>query len=271
MSSLAQRGGSHGMAHRPHGMKQDKLRIVFEDDLLVAIEKPAGLATIPGRGERDSALQALGRQLGLPVSGQADPRLRLVHRLDKETSGLLLLAKSLEAQRHLSHQFQNNTVEKQYLALVCGRPSAGGGEIDLPLGVDPLDKKRMAVVKKGRRALTIWRIEQAYRHGALLRIFPKTGKTHQIRVHLRAIGHPLMVDPLYNPTPRHQAGVYLSQYKRGYRPKPGEDERPLISRLTLHAERLRFIHPDGREMELICPPPKDFRAAVNSLAKYARA
>jgi 23S rRNA pseudouridine1911/1915/1917 synthase len=251
--------------------RDERLRILHEDDSVVAIEKPAGLATIPGRGETDSALEAIGRQLGLATSGQDDPRVRLVHRLDKETSGVLLFAKSLEAQRHMSHQFQNNTIEKEYLALVCGRMTEQEGMIDLPLAVDPYNKKRMAVVKKGRRALTLWRVEQAYRQGALLRVFPKTGKTHQIRVHLKAIGHPLMVDPVYNPTARERAGVWLSEFKRGYRAKAGEPERALIERLTLHAERLRFVHPDGRQIEVVCEPPKDFRSAVSALGKFARA
>lgn len=129
--------------------RQEQLRIILEDGLLVAVEKPAGLATIPGRGESDSVIQKLARQIGLPASGQADPRLRLVHRLDKETSGILLLAKTIDAQRWLSQQFQNNTIQKQYLALVSGKPSSNQGQIDLPLAVDPLNRKKMAIVKKG--------------------------------------------------------------------------------------------------------------------------
>jgi len=102
----------------------------------------------------------------------------------------------------------------------------------------------------------------------LLRVFPKTGKTHQIRVHLAHIDLPLLIDPLYNP--RAPGGLMLSQFKRDYRPSRGEEERPLISRLTLHAEKLRFEHPNGQRIELTAPLPKDFRAALNMLTKYAR-
>jgi len=111
----------------------------------VAVNKPAGLATIPGRGEEDSVLERLGRQIGLPSSGTSDPRVRVVHRLDKDTSGVLLFAKNVETQRHLSHQFQNNRVEKEYLALVCGRPGEREGEIDAALAPHPGAARRMAV------------------------------------------------------------------------------------------------------------------------------
>lgn len=253
-------------------MKRDpKLAILYEDDLLVAIDKPAGLAAIPGRAEVDSAVERIGRQLNLPSSGSNDPRIRLVHRLDKETSGVLLFAKSIDAQRHLSHQFQNNTVGKEYLALVAGRPTERDGEIELAIAVDPYNKKKMAVVKHGRMAKTVWEVSQGYRHAALLAVYPKTGKTHQIRVHLKAIGHPLLVDPLYNPTAPGEGGVWLSEFKRGYRPKADIEERPLIDRLTLHAHRLSFVHPDGRRIELESVPPKDFRSAVAALSRFASA
>jgi RluA family pseudouridine synthase len=244
------------------------LSILFDDPDLVAINKPAGLATIPGRAETTSAIEALGAQINLPSSGTVDPRVRLVHRLDKETSGVLLFAKNLPAQRHLSHQFQNNTIEKEYLALVAGRPKDDSGEIDAPLAPHPTSRIHMAVSKHGRRARTLWRIEQRFRDMALLRVFPKTGKTHQIRVHLAHIGLPLLIDPLYNP--RAAAGLLLSHFKRDYRPARDQDERPLIARLTLHAEKLRFEHPNTQRSELIAPIPKDLRAALNMLAKYAR-
>ncbi|HEV7299136.1 MAG TPA: RluA family pseudouridine synthase [Tepidisphaeraceae bacterium] len=247
------------------------LTILLDTPDFVAINKPAGLATIPGRAETDSVLERLGRQLNLPSTGTADPRLRVVHRLDKETSGVLLFAKHTEAQRHLSHQFQNNTIEKEYLALIAGRPDSDHGDIKAPLAVHPTDKKRMAVVKHGGRpARTEWRVEKAFRGFALLRVFPKTGKTHQIRVHLKHIGLPLAIDPLYN---RRATGVpddlFLSSFKKDYRPPRGHYERALICRLTLHAEKLRVVGMNGEPIEVVAPLPKDFGATINQMSRHA--
>ena len=248
------------------------LQILWQSDHLVAVLKPAGLATIPGRGEKDSVLEQLAALLALPRSGDADPRIRVVHRLDKETSGVLLFAKDKDAQRHLSHQFQNNTVEKEYLAICTGRPPANSGEIDGPLCVNPHAKTKMMISPAhGRPARTLWQVEETFGQYALLRVLPKTGKTHQIRVHLTSIGLPLAVDPLYNPPrPPASPGLYLSQFKRGYRRNAGEEERPLIERLTLHAEKLKFQNVDGESVELVAPVPKDFRATLNQLRRHGR-
>jgi 23S rRNA pseudouridine955/2504/2580 synthase/23S rRNA pseudouridine1911/1915/1917 synthase len=193
-----------------------------------------------------------------------------VHRLDKHTSGLLLFAKNLDAQRHLSHQFQNNLVQKEYLALIYGRPSTNEGEIEAALDRHPSSPQRMTVVRHGGlRAKTLWKLEESYRGYSLLRVFPKTGKTHQIRVHLKHAGLPLAIDPLYNPPPPDKpTGLFLSSFKRGYKQTSGETERPLIDRLTLHAERLKFLLPDGSTIELSAPLPKDFRATLNQLRRH---
>jgi 23S rRNA pseudouridine955/2504/2580 synthase/23S rRNA pseudouridine1911/1915/1917 synthase len=252
-------------------MAWESLVILFEDTDFVAVNKPARLATIPGRAERDSVLEQIGRQISLPSSGSVDPRIRVVHRLDKETSGVLLFAKNSAAQRFVSEQFQNNTTEKEYLALISGRPVESTGRIEADLAPHPSNNLRMAVVKHGGRpAVTEWKIEGKFRDYTLLRVFPKTGKTHQIRVHLKHIGLPLAIDHLYNaPAPGKPAGIFLSHFKRDYRPNAGQQERPLIDRLTLHAEKLRFTHPNGQKIEIIAPPPKDFRATINMLSRHS--
>ena len=247
------------------------LEILFNDPDLVAVNKPARLATIPGRVETDSVLQMIGRQLNLPSSGIDDPRIRVVHRLDKETSGVLLFAKTSAAQRHISHQFMNNTTAKEYLALVAGRPVENSGRIEADLAPHPNGSHRMAIVKHGGRpAVTEWIIEARFRDCTLLRVFPKTGKTHQIRVHLKYIGHPLLIDPLYNaPPPGTEPGLFLSTFKRHYKPKPGQQENSLIDRLTLHADRLMLDHPNGTRLTLHAPLHKDFRSAINVLSRHS--
>ena len=248
------------------------LDVLWETGDYVAVNKPAGLATIPGRDAGESVLQRLGEQIGLPSAGLTDPRLRVVHRLDQDTSGVLLFAKNRDAQRHVSEQFQNNQVEKQYLALVAGRPTEAEGEIDAALAPHPGAARRMAVVRHGGRpARTLWKLEELFRHYALIRCFPKTGKTHQIRVHLKHAGYPLAIDPVYHPpAPGASPGILLSTFKRGYRANAGETERPLIERLTLHAQRLTFSDRTGGVINLEAPLPKDLRAVLNMLRKYGK-
>jgi 23S rRNA pseudouridine955/2504/2580 synthase/23S rRNA pseudouridine1911/1915/1917 synthase len=207
----------------------------------------------------------------LAAAGSSDPRLRVVHRLDKPTSGVLLFAKEIAAQRHLSHQFQNNLAAKEYLAIVAGQPEGDSGQIDAPLAANPAAPQRMIISdSRGRPARTLWQVEERFGPYALLRVFPKTGKTHQIRVHLKSIGLPMAVDPIYNPPPSGSPpGIFLSTFKRDYHGNTAA-ERPLIERLTLHAEKLSFEDLSGKMIEVTAPLPKDFRAALNMLRKYGR-
>jgi 23S rRNA pseudouridine955/2504/2580 synthase/23S rRNA pseudouridine1911/1915/1917 synthase len=238
------------------------LAVLYDTPDYIAVMKPPGLATIPGRAETDSVLERLGRQIGLASAGTVDPRLRVVHRLDKDTSGVLLFAKHVAAQRHVSQQFQNNTTRKEYLALTAGKPGDESGEIVAPIAVHPTVKTRMAVSKHGRPAVTRWQVEQRFRLGTLLRVFPQTGKTHQIRVHLASLRLPLWIDPIYGS----DAPIYLSRIKRDYR-RSNHEERPLIDRLTLHAHRLTFLAMDGSPVTIEAPPPKDLAATIRQLGK----
>lgn len=217
----------------------------------------------------------LAEQLGLPYKGELDPRVRPVHRIDKDTSGVLLFAKNRSAQQFVSEQFQNRKVEKEYLALVIGNPAQMEGTIDAPMRRDPSNALRMEIHRVGKPALTHWKLLQRFRGYSLLQVMPQTGKTHQIRVHLASIGHPLVIDPLYGSRLRkkdefdREPGLYLSSFKRDYRSSRDAEERPLIGRLTLHAHRLALLHPNGSPLKMEAEAPKDFRAALNMLTKYA--
>ena len=232
------------------------LEIIWQDERLIAVNKPAGLAAVPGRDEPGCVQDELA-SLG---------KLRIIHRIDKETSGVLLLAKDAAAQRALCEQFLHRKVEKTYLALVVGAPPKESGEIDAPIGRHPKSPKFMAIRKDGRPSVTQWKLLERFRGHSLIECRPLTGRTHQIRVHMHSIGLPLAVDPLYNPQ---STGILLSQFKRGYQFKKDEEERPLIGRLTLHAASLKFTDLSGQGMIIECDPPKDFRATLNMLRKYA--
>jgi len=255
------------------------LEVLHEDDEVLVIDKPAGLAVEPERWERGAACLsgALGRlamqRSSIAVGSRVQPtaglrfRPRLVHRIDKDTTGVVLVAKSLSAERRLRAAFEAGTVHKAYLALVEGEHPLAEGEtemIDLAIGPDRRKSGRMQVDERGgRSARTRIGVEQRFRGFTLLRCEPLTGRTHQIRVHLAARGFPLVVDPLYG----RRRSFSLSEIKRGYRPKRGRPETPLISRLTLHALELCFPGPDGSECSVRAEPPADLRRALKQLAK----
>ena len=221
------------------------LDIVFEDDEVLVVNKPAGLVVHPGSGNwKGTMLNAL-----LHHSPQlaSIPRAGIVHRLDKDTSGLLVVAKSLRAQTELVRQIQARTVRREYLALVHGVVKTGG-EVDAPVGRDPRRRTRMAVVGKGKAALTRYKVARRYTRATLLECSLGTGRTHQIRVHMQSLGHPLVGDPVYG------GGRRSGPMAAGFR------------RQALHAVRLEFSHPgSGVRRGFIAPLPEDFRALLESL------
>jgi 23S rRNA pseudouridine1911/1915/1917 synthase len=224
------------------------LNIVFEDEHMLVIDKPVGLVVHPAPGSPDGTLvNALLAHCGDSLSGVGGvKRPGIVHRLDKDTSGLMVVAKSDRAHQGLSAQLSGHTMGRTYLAFVWGAPAPPAGKIDLPIGRHPVDRKKMAVIKSGRAAVTHYRVLENLDGASLLECKLETGRTHQIRVHLSHIGHPLVGDPVYG---------------KGRRPPPIP-----LARQALHATTIRFIHPvTGKAMEFHSDLPPDLSALKSAL------
>jgi 23S rRNA pseudouridine1911/1915/1917 synthase len=227
------------------------LAVVYEDDDLLIVDKPAGLVVHPAPGHRDgdtlvNALlaRAGGAEYG-GIAGVARPGI--VHRLDRDTSGLLMIAKHDTAQHSLMAQLKARRVRKTYLALVAGSVSAAVGRVEAPIGRDPAHRTRMAVVPDGRPSTTGYRVRERFRDWTLLEVDLVTGRTHQIRVHLDAIGHPVAGDPVY--------GTGTS--------RRGPDG---LDRLFLHAWRLELASPsDGHLIRATAPLPGELEATLDGL------
>lgn len=225
------------------------------------IDKPPGLVCVPGQRAR-SVRQALEAQ---GILTEAD-ELRPVHRIDRHASGVVAYARNIDAQRKLTAQFVNRTVEKVYLALAKGHVQSAG-EVDLPLKADKSRRRVVVARKDGKPSLTRYMVMERLAGHTLLECRPRTGRLHQIRVHLAAIGHPLGVDPRYGGG----SEIFLSHYKPGYRPDARRGEQPLIRRLTLHAWRLTVRHPrTDEEITFEAPIPKDLRATIRQLGLVKR-
>ena len=242
------------------------LEVLFEDEHVLVINKPAGVAVIPERGEKDATL--IGGLLHYlqnlsPISRGKGLRPRLVHRLDKDTSGVLLVAKDPETERHLSGQFEGRVIEKNYIALVDGIVEREEATINFPL--EETTRGKMRISPLGKEAVTCYRVQERLDGFTLLNVMPKTGRTHQIRVHLKALGHPLSVDPLYGK----RSAIFLSGLKADYKPKKGQTETPIISRLTLHAHSITFEpFPGVGKVTVEAPMAKDMDRLVRLLRKY---
>lgn len=253
--------------------------IVFEDDVMIAFDKPSGLLVAPDRWDKKKV-----NLMGL-VHEAMGHEVANVHRLDADTSGILLCAKNKQALDYLSGQFQSKTVSKTYNAIVAvlsperamkvitpvrdelGRlPDAF--TIELGLDDDPDNPGRMRAFRRkgGKPSLTEFKTLERYRGFAWMECHPHTGRTHQIRVHLAAAGAPVLNDPFYGDP---EVELKLSRLKRGY--KGREDEKPLIRRLALHASALTVLHPLTKEpLQLECAPPNEFEVALKYLRKFAQ-
>ena len=232
------------------------LTILYQDADVAVIDKSAGLVVHPAAGHADQTLvNAL--LFHLPdlsgIGGEIRPGI--VHRLDKDTSGVMVIAKHDDAHRSLTAAWGTELVRKEYLALVYGTPAQEKGTIDAPIGRDPRDRKRMAVVATGRRAITDYEVKERLRHVSLLRCRLHTGRTHQIRVHLKHLGHPIVGDPLY-------AGPQW----RGIPDKRLQRALSSFGRQALHAERITFPHPrSGELLTFVAPIPEDMLGLIAAM------
>ena len=244
------------------------LRILHEDEHLVVVDKPAGFPVEPSRwGEHPVHLSGALLDWAEKRSGDGplEQRPRGLHRLDLGTSGVLMYALSLEAERYYRGLFEAGLVEKTYHAVVVGEVHEGG-TVDAPLAPDLHRGGMMRVDRHGKPSRTDYVPLEIFRGYTLVEARPRTGRTHQIRVHLASIGHPLAVDPRYGGAP----ALLLSHLKAGYRPKRGREERPLIERLTLHARAVSLVGFGGEALHFEAPYPKDFEVALTQLRKWRR-
>lgn len=215
----------------PHNEAQDiPLVIAFEDEHLIVIDKPAGLVVHPAAGNLDGTLvNALLHHCGGSLSGIGGvARPGIVHRIDKDTSGLMVAAKTDRAHAGLAKQFADHSIDRRYKAIVSGKPMPAAGLVDAPLARSPANRKKIAIVSGGKRAVTHYSTIRAVRDAALVECRLETGRTHQVRVHMASIGHPLLGDQVYGrPKPVHRSLLETLGFKRQ----------------ALHAARLGFIHP----------------------------
>jgi 23S rRNA pseudouridine1911/1915/1917 synthase len=237
-------------------LAKSKYDIIFENDDFVAVNKPSGLLTIPDREQTEKSLKEylIDKYKSIYV----------VHRLDKDTSGLVVFAKNEITHKYLCKTFEERKVEKFYLGIVIGEPLEKSGIIDAPI-TDHLTKKgTMTVHRSGKESQTGYEVIDSNPSFSLVSFQLFTGRTHQIRVHTKEIGHPLACDPLYGDG----KSIFLSAIKKNYKlSKHDDEERAFIDRLALHSFKLNFEDEHGKKFELCAEAPKEFRALMNQLKK----
>jgi 23S rRNA pseudouridine1911/1915/1917 synthase len=236
-------------------MKKE-LQFIYEDEELIAINKPAGMLSVPDRIQSEPSLKDFLQK--------KYEKIFVVHRLDKETSGVIIYAKNEDMHKHLSQQFENRETVKHYAGIVTGSLPKMEGLVDVPVVEHPGKKGVMTTATKGKPSVTGYQVIEDFKTYSLVRFNLHTGRTHQIRVHMKYLGHPLACDPLYgNGEP-----VFLSSIKKNYNLSKKEDEeRPMLKRLALHSEQLTIYLPDGAPLTFEAPLPKDMSALLQQLRK----
>ena len=241
------------------------LEILYEDDYLAVVNKPPAMVVHPARGHWSGTLaSAIQYHFGAALSLAGGPsRPGIVHRLDRDTSGVILVARSDLAHHKLARQFQDRTIEKEYFAIVSGRLDHDRDIIDCPIGMHPSQREKMAIrrdAEESRPAQTFYEVAERFDGFAALRVKPKTGRTHQIRVHLNHIGCPVLCDRQYGGR---------AQITRGELSRNPVDTTVLLDRQALHARRLRFAHPaSGHMMEIEAPLPADMEGVLAALREF---
>ncbi len=243
------------------------LDVLYEDDELAIVNKPAGMVVHPARGHWSGTLaSALQFRFGPGLSSSGGPtRPGIVHRLDRDTSGVILVARNDHAHSQLAIQFQDRSVEKEYFALVAGNPQRDRDVIDEAIGAHPHARDKMAIRRNdptSRPSQTFYEVAERFDGFAAVILHPKTGRTHQIRVHLDHIGCPVLCDRQYGGR---------SQITRGEIRRDPNDELVLLSRQALHARRLKFIHPNTKKpFEIEAPLPRDMAEVLAEMRQYRR-
>lgn len=233
--------------------------IVFENDDFIALNKPSGLLSIPDREGKEVSLKQLLKEKYDDIF--------TVHRLDKDTSGLILFAKNERAHKHLSLQFEARQTKKIYAGLVVGTPANEKGSVDAPIAEHPAKNGTMIINRRGKDALTDYTLLEDFGVYSWMQFHIHTGRTHQIRIHMKEVGNPIVCDPLYGDG----KPVLLSSLKKKFNLSKNElEERPIMGRLALHAFQLSFIAPDGIFTALEAPLPKDMRATIQQLQKLRK-
>ncbi|HBU69326.1 MAG TPA: RNA pseudouridine synthase [Elusimicrobia bacterium] len=232
-----------------------KLSVLFENSDLIAVDKPAGLLVIPDQHTKEP------QTLSGAVSQHLNSKAWVVHRIDRDTSGVVIFARNPQAHKALCAQFEASSVSKTYLAILNGNPADDEGFIDKPIAVDG---REVSISEDGKPSRTDYTVLERFRDYSLVEARPRTGRRHQIRIHFWALGHSLAVDPQYFS----QSELLLSSFKKKYKAGPAV-EKPLIARLTLHAKSVSFDNPsDGARITVEAPVPDDFNLALKMLRKY---